>query len=240
MPRFFINFIPEEIAVITGDDARHISRSLRMQPGESVVLCDSIGTDYNGRIERIADDSVEVRILEFCKSVAEPSVRVTVYQGLPKAEKMDSIVQKAVETGAVKIVPVLTSRCVSKPDEKAAAKKAARWQKIALEAAKQSGRGIIPQIGPLTGFREAVKQAAQGGEIILFFEGGGKSIAELVGRETRELAVFIGPEGGFEQAEVDFAVQNGAEIGTLGARILRTETAPIAALAAIMLASGNM
>ena len=240
MPRSFINFIPEEIAVITGDDARHISRSLRMQPGENVVLCDSIGTDYNGRIERIADDGVEVRILEFCKSVAEPSVQVTVYQGLPKAEKMDSIVQKAVETGAVKIVPGLTSRCVSKPDEKAAAKKAARWQKIALEAAKQSGRGIIPQIAPLTGFREAVKQAAQSGEIILFFEGGGKSIAELVGRETRELAVFIGPEGGFFFADVDFAVQNGAEIGTLGARILRTETAPIAALAAIMLASGNM
>lgn len=240
MPRFFINYVPEEVAVITGDDARHISRSLRMQPGESLVLCDSIGTDYNGRIERVSDDSIEVRILEFCKSVAEPSVKVTVYQGLPKAEKMDSIVQKAVETGAVKIVPVMTSRCVSKPDEKAAAKKAARWQKIALEAAKQSGRGIIPQIGALTGFQEAVRQAACDGEIILFFEGGGKSIAELVTRNTKELAVFIGPEGGFEQAEVDFAVQCGANIGTLGARILRTETAPIAALAAIMLASGNM
>lgn len=240
MPRFFIDYVPEEIAMITGDDARHISRSLRMQPGENLILCDSIGTDYNGRIEKISDNSVEVRILEFCRSVAEPGLKVTVYQGLPKAEKMDSIVQKAVETGAVKIVPVMTSRCVSKPDEKAAAKKTARWQKIALEAAKQSGRGIIPQIGPLTEFKEAVKQAARDGEIILFFEGGGKSIAELVTREMRELAVFIGPEGGFEQAEVDFAVQNGVNIGTLGARILRTETAPIAALAAIMLASGNM
>ncbi|XOQ47523.1 MAG: 16S rRNA (uracil(1498)-N(3))-methyltransferase [Eubacteriales bacterium] len=240
MPRFFIDYVPEEVAVITGDDARHISRSLRMQPGENLILCDSIGTDYNARIEKISENSVEVRILEFCRSVAEPSVKVTVYQGLPKAEKMDSIVQKAVETGAVKIVPVMTSRCVSRPDAKAAARKAARWQKIALEAAKQSGRGIIPQVGPLTAFREAVGQAARDGEIILFFEGGGKSIAELVTRETRELAVFIGPEGGFEQAEVDFAEQNGAKIGTLGARILRTETAPIAALAAIMLASGNM
>lgn len=238
MPRFFINYVPEEQVVIAGEDARHIARSLRMQPGGSLILCDSIGTDYNGRIESVADDRVVVRVLNFCKSVAEPGVRVTVYQGLPKADKMDSIVQKSVETGAVGIVPVMTARCVSKPDEKAAAKKIIRWQKIAHEAAKQSGRGIIPQVAPLTDFRQAVKQAA--GEIILFFEGGGQSISKLANVETRELAIFIGPEGGFEQSEVDFAVENGAAVGTLGARILRTETAPIAALSAIMLATGNM
>ncbi|TQI67984.1 16S rRNA (uracil(1498)-N(3))-methyltransferase [Clostridium sp. KNHs216] len=240
MPRFFIDYVPEEQVVIAGEDARHIARSLRMQSGESLILCDSIGTDYNGRIESVADDRVVVRVLNFCKSVAEPGVRVTVYQGLPKADKMDSIVQKSVETGAVGIVPVMTARCVSKPDEKAAAKKIIRWQKIAHEAAKQSGRGIIPQVAPLTDFRQAVKQAAQDGEIILFFEGGGQSISKLANVETRELAIFIGPEGGFEQSEVDFALENGAAVGTLGARILRTETAPIAALSAIMLATGNM
>ncbi len=240
MPRFFINYVPEEQVVIAGEDARHIARSLRMQSGESLILCDSIGTDYNGRVESVADDRVVVRVLNFCKSVAEPGVRVTVYQGLPKADKMDSIVQKSVETGAVGIVPVMTARCVSKPDEKAAAKKIIRWQKIAQEAAKQSGRGIIPQVAPLTDFRQAVKQAAQAGEIILFFEGGGQSISRLANVETRELAIFIGPEGGFEQSEVDFAVENGAAVGTLGTRILRTETAPIAALSAIMLATGNM
>ncbi len=240
MPRFFIDYVPEEQVVIAGEDARHIARSLRMQSGESLILCDSIGTDYNGRIESVADDRVVVRVLNFCKSVAEPGVRVTVYQGLPKADKMDSIVQKSVETGAVGIVPVMTARCVSKPDEKAAAKKNIRWQKIAHEAAKQSGRGIIPQVAPLTDFRQAVKQAAQDGEIILFFEGGGQSISKLANVETRELAIFIGPEGGFEQSEVDFAEENGAAVGTLGARILRTETAPIAALSAIMLATGNM
>ncbi|MBW7573121.1 16S rRNA (uracil(1498)-N(3))-methyltransferase [Caproiciproducens faecalis] len=240
MPRFFIDYVPQERAFITGEDARHIARSLRMQPGESLILCDSIGTDYNGEIESVADDQVVVRVLNFCRSVAEPSALVTVYQGLPKADKMDSIVQKSVETGAVKIVPVMTARCVSKPDEKAAAKKIVRWQKIAEEAAKQSGRGIIPQVAPLTSFRQAVEQAAKAGKIILFFEGGGQSIAKLVNGETRELAVFIGPEGGFEQSEVDFAVENGAAVGTLGARILRTETAPIAALSAIMLATGNM
>lgn len=240
MPRFFINYVPEERTVITGEDAKHIARSLRMQPGESLILCDSIGTDYNCEIEQIGDGSVTVRVLNFCKSVAEPSVKVTVYQGLPKADKMDSIVQKAVETGAVRIVPVMAARCVSKPDEKAAAKKIARWQKIAEEAAKQSGRGVIPQVSELVSFQRAVKEAAQNGEIVLFYEGGGQSIRELVSEATEQLSVFIGPEGGFEQSEVDFALQNGGKVGTLGARILRTETAPIAALAAIMLASGNM
>jgi len=240
MPRFFINYVPEERVVITGEDGRHITRSLRMQPGERLILCDSIGTDYNCEIESIADGEVTVRVLDFCKTVAEPSVNVTVYQGLPKADKMDSIVQKAVETGAVRIVPVMTARCVSKPDEKAAAKKIERWQKISQEAAKQSGRGVIPQVGALVNYRSAIKEAAQNGEIILFFEGGGQSISQLVSSETKNLAIFIGPEGGFEQAEVDFALQNGGKIGTLGARILRTETAPVAALAAIMLSTGNM
>ena len=240
MPRFFINYVPEEYAVITGEDGRHIARSLRMQQGESLILCDSIGTDYNCTIESVADSGVTVRVLNFCKSVAEPSVKVTVYQGLPKADKMESIVQKAVETGAVRIVPVMAARCVSKPDEKAAAKKTERWQKIAEEAAKQSGRGVIPEVSALTNFKAAVKEAAQNGEIILFYEGGGQSIAKLINFKTGYLSIFIGPEGGFEQSEVDFALQNGAKIGTLGARILRTETAPIAALAAIMLATGNM
>lgn len=240
MPRFFIDYVPEERATLTGDDARHISRSLRMQPGESLILCDSIGTDYQCEIEHVSEESVVVRILHYCVSVAEPSVQVTVYQGLPKADKMDSIVQKSVETGAVCVVPVMTARCVSKPDEKSAAKKTVRWQKIAQEAAKQSGRGIIPRIAPLTSFRAAVLEAAKNGDMILFYEGGGQSIRDLVDRSTANLAVFIGPEGGFEQTEVDFAVQNGGRVATLGTRILRTETAPIAALAAIMLASENM
>lgn len=240
MPRFFIDYVPEERVLLTGDDANHIARSLRMQPGETLTLCDSIGTDYACEVERVSQEGVLLRVLQFCTSVAEPTVKVTVYQGLPKADKMDGIVQKSVETGAVRVVPIMTARCVSRPDEKSAAKKAARWQKIAQEAAKQSGRGLIPEVPVPLPFREAVKQAAQAGEIILFYEGGGQSIAALVTRETKNLAVFIGPEGGFERAEVDFVLQNGGKAGTLGPRILRTETAPVAALAAIMLASGNM
>lgn len=240
MPRFFIDYIPEERAVITGDDCRHIVRSLRMRPGEKLILCDSIGTDYNCEIERIAEDAVTVHVLNFCRSVAEPGVRVTVYQGLPKADKMDGIVQKSVEMGAAGIVPVLAARCVSRPDEKTAAKKTARWQKIAEQAAKQSGRGVVPPVSPLKSFRGALLEAVAEGEVVLFFEGGGQSISRLVGPKTKTLSIFIGPEGGFEQEEVDFAVRNGGSVGTLGTRILRTETAPVAALSAIMLATGNM
>jgi 16S rRNA (uracil1498-N3)-methyltransferase len=241
MPKFFIDYVPEEKVLLTGDDANHIARSLRMRPGESLTLCDSIGTDYQCEIERISqEEGVLLRVLCFCTCVAEPTVRVTVYQGLPKADKMDGIVQKSVETGAVRVVPVLTARCVSRPDEKSAAKKTARWQKIAQEAAKQSGRGVIPEVVVPMAFREAVRQAARDGEILLFYEGGGQSISGLVTPQTGNLAIFIGPEGGFERAEVDFALQNGGRAGTLGPRILRTETASIAALAAIMLASGNM
>lgn len=240
MPRFFINYVPEEIAVINGEDAKHIIHSLRMHKGESLVLCDSIGMDYNCVIESATNNEVTVKVLNFCKTVAEPSVKVTVYQGLPKADKMNYIVQKSVETGAVKIVPVMMLRCVSKPDQKASEKKVTRWQKIAAEAAKQSGRGIIPEVAQITEFKEAVDEAAKNGEVILFFEGGGESISRIVNTGTKNLAVFIGPEGGFDQSEVDYVLQNGGKIGTLGARILRAETAPVAALSAIMLASGNM
>lgn len=240
MPRFFIDYVPEEQVLLTGENAAHISRSLRMRPGEKLTLCDSIGTDYLCEIERITAEGVSLRVLRFCISVTEPTVKVTVCQGLPKADKMDGIVQKSVEMGAVRVLPVMTARCISRPDAKTAEKKTARWQKIAQEAAKQSGRGIVPEVPAPVPFRQAVEQAAREGEIVLFYEGGGQGITELVTGETKRLAVFIGPEGGFEQAEVDFALECGGRVGTLGPRILRTETAPVAALAAIMLASGNM
>ena len=240
MPRFFIDYVPEETAVLTGPDARHIAKSLRMHPGEALVLCDSIGTDYNCEIERIDGEIVTVRVLNFCRSVSEPTVRVTLYQAFPKADKMDAVVQKAVELGVSRVTPVLTERCVSRPDEKAAKKKTERWQKIAEEAAKQSGRGVIPRVSAYMPYHAALREAAQAGGILFFYEGGGERIDALIGPGTRELALFIGPEGGFSQAEVDFAKEQGARVATLGPRILRTETAPIAALAAVMLATGNM
>lgn len=240
MPRFFIDYVPEETAVLTGADGKHIAKSLRMHPGENLILCDSIGTDYHCEIDRIDGETVTVRILNFCRSVNEPSVYATLYQAFPKADKMDTVVQKAVELGVSRIVPVTTARCISRPDTKAARKKGERWQKIAEEAAKQSGRGVIPQVAAPMEFQGAVLEAAQEGITLFFYEGGGESIASLVQPQDRSVSIFIGPEGGFTEEEVAFAKENGARVTTLGPRILRTETAPIAALAAIMLASGNM
>ena len=155
---------------------------------------------------------------------------------------VDFAVQKAVELGVYRIVPVLSARCVSRPDEKAFVKKRQRWQKIADEAAKQSGRGILPQIGGLKKFPEAIEEAAaeEGCKALLFYEGGGERILSLLREDTPSAAVFIGPEGGFEPGEVALARHAGAACATLGPRILRTETAPIAALAAIMQATGNL
>lgn len=244
MPRFFIDYVPDDTAVITGGDARHIAQALRMRRGEKLVLCDCLGMDYDGEIERIEPGgaSVLVRVLGCCRSVSEPSLRVTLYQALPKQDKFDTVVQKAVELGVYRIVPVLSARCVSRPDEKAFAKKRQRWQKIADAAAKQSGRGILPQVGGLVHFSEAVREAAgqEGGISLLFYEGGGERILKLLREGVSSAAAFIGPEGGFEPGEVALAQRAGVLRATLGPRILRTETAPIAALAAMMQATGNL
>lgn len=258
MPRFFVEPVPQgefyrepceyEEFCIQGADARHIIRSLRMKKGETLTICDCRGNDYDCRIVGFGEEIVTLRILSARKTEAEPSARVTLYQGLPKSDKFDWIVQKAVELGVYRIVPVLTARCVSRPDEKAMGKKIERWQKIAAEAAKQSGRGILPAVGELLSLRQALEHAGEGEERsnpreslkLLFYEGGGERILNLVREETEVISVFIGPEGGFEPWEVELAKEKGALPATLGPRILRTETAPLAALTAIMQATGNL
>lgn len=242
MPRFFVDFPCKigEKAIITGEDARHIAKSLRMKEGEMLELCDGNGMDYSCEIDSFAGGDVVVNVFRAAPSSTEPSTFVTLIQSLPKADKMDSVMQKAVETGASRMIPVLSMRCISRPDTKSAAKKAERWQKIASEAAKQCGRGILPQVDPVTDFRKAVEEAAHDGEVVLFYEGGGEPLTKLVSPKTRRLSIVIGPEGGFAPEEVEFAKSLGVKTATLGPRILRTETAPIAALSAIMLLTGNM
>ena len=247
MPRFFISYIPDETARIEGADALHIIRSLRMKPGKLLTICDSLGKDYDCEIESLEPEAVNLRVLAIRETAAEPSVNVTLYQAIPKSDKFDWVVQKAVELGVSRIVPVMTARCVSRPDEKSMRKKVERWQKIAVEAAKQSGRGILPQVGELHTYRQAVEEATQQakafgerGVSLLFYEGGGERILHLVGEKTEIISLFIGPEGGFDPAEVELAKEKGVRAATLGPRILRTETAPIAALAALMQATGNL
>ena len=239
MPRFFVEPLNGDRAVITGQDAHHITRVLRMRVGEPLMLCDGEGTDYRCEIAEFSGDAVQLRVLESEPSQAEPSVAITLYQGLPKSEKMDFIVQKAVELGAVRIVPVAMARSIVKLKADEGAKKQQRWQKIAAEAAGQSGRGRIPQVSEPLSFKQVLAELREV-PAIAFYEGGGQPLSALVDREGSSLAVMIGPEGGFDQAEIDQLRQNGVAVATLGKRILRCETAPVAALAILMQLTGNM
>ena len=210
-----------------------------MRAGDSLTVCDGRGTDYECEIECAQGDAVSVRVLSSEPSKTEADVDITIYQALPKSDKMDGIVQRAVELGANKIVPMLSERCVSRPDGKACDSKVKRWNKIALEAAMQCGRGIIPTVAPVVSFKQAVS-GMDADVVIMFYEGGGLPIREMDIKKGQKIAVIVGPEGGFERREVDFAMENGAVIGSLGPRILRTQTASLAAVSAIMFMTENM
>ena len=170
----------------------------------------------------------------------EPSIYVTLYQSLPKFDKMDLIVQKAVELGVSEIVPVLTKRCISRPDEKSIGKKILRWQKISKEASKQSRRGRIPKIGDLISLESAVKESNKSQVSMVFYELMGKKIGDIIKDTPKTISIFVGPEGGFDKDEILKMSSYNIKSATLGRRILRTETAPIAALSIIMYETGNM
>ncbi len=237
-PRFF-GENAGETALITGGGAVHISRVLRMKAGDLAIVCDGNGTDCLCRILSAGESAVELEVLDRRASEGEPTVRVRLFQCMPKSDKMDFIVQKAVELGASEVIPVISKRCVSRPDVKTAVKKCERWQRIAEEAAKQCGRGRIPTIGEMLTFGEAVK-AHCAGTGILFYECGGERLNSLVSPETDAIDVYIGSEGGFEEAEAELAKNAGIRLATLGTRILRCETAPVAALAVLMNLTNNM
>ncbi len=239
MDWFFTDNVESE-HLITGEDAVHITKSLRKSVGEAVTLCDKAGIEHNCLIDRISDEGVLVHEISKAECSNEPSVEITLFAALTKGDKLETVIQKSVELGVSHIVPVLTSRCVSRPDAKSAVKKQARYQKIALQAAMQSRRAIIPDVSEIITLEKASKMLSQFDTSIFFFEGGGKSIREILSSPTKKIAIFTGPEGGFEEREVELLAENGAAVATLGKRILRAETAPIAALAAIMLQTGNL
>jgi 16S rRNA (uracil1498-N3)-methyltransferase len=239
MPHFFVDEeINQSEYMLQGEDAKHITKSLRMTTGEELTLCSPSGTVHKSVIKEVCPDTVMVDILESNLSEAEPTVKVTLYQALPKGDKMELIIQKAVEIGVTKIVPMLSSRCVSRPDEKSLNKKIIRWQKIAKQAAMQSGRGIIPEIGKCLTFKDAVANAK--GEKVIFYELGGESVKSILKSTCEEISIFIGSEGGFSSEEVDLVTKTGGKKATLGKRILRAETAPLVALTLIMYETNNM
>lgn len=239
MQKLFVENINDEKIILDGESARHIAKSLRMRVGDVICVTDGGGDDYGCQIEEITKDEVVLKVCYKQACESEPSCRVTIYQGVPKSSKMEDIIQKCVELGVCEIVPTLTKRCVSRPDDKAAGKKNQRYQKIALEAAQQSGRGIVPTIENMKTLRQAIAEDESDVKIV-FYEGGGEKLADIVKPDTESVSVFIGPEGGFEQEEVEQIEASGGVRATLGKRILRTQTAPVAALTAIMLLTGNL
>ena len=240
MPRFFVEDIEGDRLTITGDDARHIGRSLRMRPGEELTVCDTCGTDCLCVIESVGESDVLVRVLERRCSDTEPTVQVTLYQGYPKGDKLETVIEKAVELGVSRIVPVLTERSVARPDEKSAARKLERWQRRALEAAKQCGRGCIPTVEPMINFSALPGFIKAHDRALFCYELGGQSIASAMGENVESVGIFIGPEGGISSTEAAALTEAGALPVTLGKRILRTETAPLAAITAVMLLTHNM
>lgn len=241
MPRFFVESVETDFIEITGEDARHIALSLRMKNGEHLVLCDGKGREADAVIREAFPESVVLDITDRRDSAAEPETEVILYQALPKFDKLEYIVQKSVELGVSKIVPVLTSRCISRPDEKTMKKKLERLRKIADEAAKQSGRGKLPEVGELLTYKNAVLEMSKADTSIFFFEHAQYPLHEIMEKRTgKTIAMMVGSEGGFSDDEADFAAEHGALIASLGPRILRCETAPVAALAAIMYAAGEM
>ncbi|MDE5770941.1 MAG: 16S rRNA (uracil(1498)-N(3))-methyltransferase [Ruminococcus sp.] len=240
MPRFFTNEIDENNITIKGSDANHIGRSLRMKKGEEVTVCCN-GTDYNCVIGSITPDTVYLDLVSKNICSAEPDINVTLFQAVPKLDKLEYIIQKSVELGVSRVVPVLTRRCVSRPDEKDFSKKLPRLQKIAEQAAKQSGRGIIPQVTPIVSYKKSLEMMRElDRTVILYEEEGGETFGEVDFDGVKTVGLVIGSEGGFDSEEVKSAVEAGAVRVWLGKRILRCETAPITAMSILMFLTNNM
>ncbi len=239
-PRFFCDNVCEDGAVITGEDVRHITSVLRMKTGDIAVICDGHGADYLCELRSAESGSAEFSALEKSPNLAEPSIRVRLFQAMPKRDKMDFIVQKAVECGACEIVPIFTKRCVSRPDEKSLAKKLVRWRKIAYEAAKQCGRGIVPTVGEAVNLSALKSLTSAESTRILFYECAETPLKNAVSEFKNNVDIVIGSEGGFEASEAEELQKLGFACVSLGRRILRCETAPIAALSILMNVTGNM
>ena len=240
MHHFFVT--PEQVKenhiYIEGSDVNHVKNVLRMKLGEELEICDGNNKKYLCEIEEMTSDYVCALIKEEMSSDTELPSRLYLFQGLPKSDKMELIIQKAVELGTYEIIPVATKRAVVKLDDKKASKKVERWNSIAEGGAKQSGRSFIPEVTAVMSFKEALAYAGKLDVVLIPYE-----LAEGMA-ETKQIisaiepgqsvGIFIGPEGGFEISEVESAMAAGAKAITLGKRILRTETAGLTTLSILM------
>ena len=241
MYRFYVSAdqLAEKEVFISGGDVNHIKNVLRLEVGDWIVACDGNGTDYVSRIQSICSDEVVASIEKVQPTGTELPVRSTLFQGMPKKDKLELIIQKAVELGACEIVPVMTKRTVVKlSEEKKINKRLERWQSIAYAAAKQCDRGIIPTVHKPVSYEEALAMADQLDYNVIPYElqTGMEEARKIVDQacKQRSLGIFIGPEGGFEPEEVERAMTRNIHPMTLGKRILRTETAGMALLSILM------
>jgi len=244
MARFFVaaSNIVGGVAYLDSKAMDHI-KVLRIRSGETFTVCDGNGMDYECRLADAQGANGVAQVLSSAPTAAEPTVRAVVYAAWPKGDKAELIVQKCVELGASEIVFFPSARCVAKVDAAGAQKKVLRLGRIAEEAAKQSGRGVIPQVNAAASFRDAVKAACETDCPLFLYEDektlGLKTVLEAA-PQAKSYALMTGPEGGFSPEEAETAAKAGMRSTVMGPRILRCETAPICALTAVMLMSGNM
>ena len=242
MPKFFVDKsqIFEDIIILSGENAHHISRSLRMASGEKITVSDMQGFDYDCVLETFTDNTVNAKIINKYLSKSEPEIKVHLYQALPKGDKLDFIIQKSVECGVYDITPFESTNCVVKIKNEAESKKNERRNKISLEAAKQSGRAIIPKVNPSISFDAMLTNALKSDVVLFCYEGANtlplarvlKSIR--ANNNLKDVSIVIGSEGGFTLSEVEKAEKCGfIKIG-LGKRILRAETAAVMALSCLV------
>jgi RNA methyltransferase, RsmE family len=247
MSRFFINASAVDIdaksIIISGDDVNHIKNVLRAVSGDKLVVSDGSGNEYTVCIDNIYKEKISATIIESYKNRTEPPIEVTLFQGIPKSDKMDTIIQKSVELGISKIVPVITERTVVRFDGiKDMEAKAKRWQRISLEAAKQCNRGLVPVVELPLKFDKALEASKEYALKLIPYE-----IEREIGIRNYlkdysegKICFYIGPEGGFTDNEIDKAIKSNIIPVTLGPRILRTETAGAAVLSILMYELGDM
>ena len=241
MPKFFVTQeqIKDNKILIIGQDVNHVKNVLRKKVGEELIICDKDNCeDYLCKICELNEKQIECEIINTLESDIEPITKVTIFQGLPKSNKMELIIQKAVELGAYDIIPVEMKRCVVKLDEKDKTKKIQRWQKISEVAAKQCGRNIIPKINNILNIKNICNLIKEYDIVLLAYENEKqntiKKELQNLNKNNLKIAVIVGPEGGISEEEFSSLTQNGAISVTLGKRILRTETVAINILSIIM------
>lgn len=247
MNRFFVdrkNILEERMIVSDQEDVKHIIKVLRLTEGSCIEICDGENNEYIGKIVSVSKKEVILDIVEKRESKTEPPIFVTLFQGIPKSSKMDMIIQKCTELGIGQIQPMVTERTVIKlKDEKSGNKKVERWQKISDSAAKQCKRGRIPKVNMPISFKEVLDLVSEYDLAIIPYENeenrGLKNILRS-NNKLKKVAIMIGPEGGFEEAEIIAAKSAGIIPVTLGPRILRTETAGFVALSVLMYEIGDL